>query len=861
MAKVVRLSSSTSLAKALSGGGEDFQVPNEWSKASYGSGWPVQPVSAPQDVKLPRTIDYPMAVNSTLTPRTGWGLMPFAALLEAYENVTEVRIPVNLIWRELTTFIPRLVDKDGGLIMDHPYQWICETPDGETPFSIWLTRFLKSAKVYDAPAVYMDKDAMGAVKGLHYIDGSTMFIIVDQFGNVPKPENIEDYIRREAGQEMAQKYFNAPVVAPDKTISNAITNLREFVDRYQTYQRSGRTAPSKIPAYAQVIKGTPFSWWSSDQVWYMPQSRRMNSPYGESFIEQAWSWIMILVNITAFELGHYKTGNMPEGFITLPSAQYSSPDKILIAELMYNQRMSSNPATERMRLRMFPDGTKYLPTKKPDFPKDLYKQGWANILHAIGIPPSEFGEIPGMGIGGKGFKEGTASDLDRNTLDPHRNFIKSMFNAALKASGVTDVTFDLAYPDNEINPDKKRARVYEGMAHGTLSLNDALGELSLTPVGDIKDPSNVANKHLIVAGSSVYVIEDLVVTGGVATPSFAPAIDPGYHLPKEYAQKPKSAEEIAGAGNVQHSPADIDTVKKLIKAAVETGQFNPQFMSIPGSSSRTFTKTTAKSSTVIAAVVSGELDKHCGVCPEDEDYFGSTITREANFTFPNTNHVNSMEIVAMQPEGLPAKAALWKPEGGENTSMQDMVGGPMYLREEAAYLLDRSLNLMLVPVSFVSDVDDEMGAAIYYTGYMGPPMNPEDYAPDWLEKAAVLDFVSTQMDRGYKHNYGTHPDDPTRMILYDNGMSFPEDLDCQVNSPFCDSMVNKPLSDSMMSALALCLKDSTAWHDIQSLVGLVAVTKAQTNIQTLLDDNCIPPYITDDPYRAAGDDSYFAAGN
>jgi len=154
MAKIHRLGSGARLNKIISGGGDNFGIPDAWSRTMYGSGWPIRPVSAPEDTAIPRSIDYPVSVNATLVPRTSYGLMPFPSLLEAYENITECKIPVSLIYRELTSFIPRLVDKDGNEINDHPYAWMTRKPDGRTPFSVWMTRFIKNSKVYDAAALY-----------------------------------------------------------------------------------------------------------------------------------------------------------------------------------------------------------------------------------------------------------------------------------------------------------------------------------------------------------------------------------------------------------------------------------------------------------------------------------------------------------------------------------------------------------------------------------------------------------------------------------------------------------------------------------------------------------------------------------
>jgi 2'-5' RNA ligase len=1127
------------LAKIASGGGADFTVPGAWAQTAYGSGWPVQPVSAPQDVQLPRTVDYPISVNATLTPRTGYGLMPFSALLEAYENVTECKMPVSLIHRELTSFKPHLIDEDGNEVNDHDYQWMCEFPDRKTPFGVWLTRFLKSSKVYDAPAVYLQGEP-GKTEALHYIDGSTLFIIVDQYGNVPEPERVDEYAARIAAEEATGS--SSPTISGT---TPAYTDLDSFIRAYSSREKARQSVPDKMPAYAQIIKGTPFSWWSADQIRYMPQSRRMNSPYGESFIEQAWSWIMIVVNLTAFELGHYKTGNMPEGFITVPRDLFSNTDQVMAAELMYNARMSSNPATERMRVRVFPDGTKYFPTKKPDFPERLYRQAWNNILHTIGIPPSEFGEIPGGGLGGKGFKEGAATDLGRNTLNPHRDFVSGLFNGVLQRDGVQDVKFELAYPMDEIDPDKQKMSVYEGMARGTLSLNDALGQLNLQPVGDPDDKNNIANKHLIVAGAAIYVVEDMQTQNGMAVPTYTGK--PGGNT----GGTPVGPETAAEQQGATHSPEDLKTLQSLIRHMQESGTLDGKTISVPSGKKfvkeappvtiaipevffdftpgppdhtpidprpimtgiderrhnetpiipvspgdnarpigvshmaewirramaqerkahpdwtydqltaliqenirqkydyygyrdlaevagrddpmlypgiafgplpdlskadathtdgamvavmipleaakklRTITEglglpdtanlelpenmhvtlaflpdaagardrfdamvrrlnelakgtpelrgkiqgygvfngkdgtkvlfalldepqlpflrtnvcnalhdcgvsygkdygfvphitmayfpesfelpagfavpdipaeigeITVAFGTELTAIPLGKsvskviqadgLQKHCGVCPEDDDYFGAPISREVLLDFPNGNHANGVELVAMCPEGLPAKAALWKPEGGEKTALQDWIGGVMYPREEAAYLLDRSLGFMLVPVAYVAEANDEIGAAVYYTPGAGPGGPMEQYAPEWVERAAVLDYISNQHDRHYpNHNYLTHPDDPTRPVLIDNGLSFPVDPQGGCDSPFCQAWLGKPLSNEVLTAIRLCLGDASTWKDILALVGPEAVQKARACAQFLLEQKMLIAAETSVDTRGSG---------
>ncbi len=1101
--------SSQLLSKVVSGGGSDFSIPSPWLQAPYGPGSPVQTIAGQYGAEIPRTIDYPIGVNTTLTPRTGYGLMPFAQIYSAYAYVTECKLPVWLITREMTSFVPHLVDSDGNEIDDHPYKWMAISPDRKTPFAVWLTRLLKSSLIYDAPAVYLKEDK-GKIDELHYIDGSTLFVIVDQFGNTPLPEPIDQYVSR-----LSSTSTSTPTSSiPSESGTSGPTTLPEFTRRYLSSVRDGKAVPDKVPAYTQIIKGTPFSWWSSDQVWYMPQQRAIDSPYGESFIEAAWAWINIIANITSFELAHYRTGNMPEGFITVPPDWTGGDDvdKLMTLEKAFNDRMIAGGATERNRLRLFPDGTRYQQTKRGDnFPDLLYKQAGFNVLHSIGVPPSEMGDVPGGGLGGKGFKEGAAADLSRNTLNPKRAFINGLFNFVLQRDVVDDAEFALDYPTEEIDADKLKTSVYEGMAHGTFSLNDALGQLNYDPVGDPDDPNNAANKHMIIAGTAIYVIEDMQTQNGMAVPTFTgkPAGQTG--------GAPVGPETVAEQDGAEHSPEDMKTLKALIQNIRDKGTLTNKTYSVPsskpsgGKSAETVKKAAAdplyeqmkqsfidtairiddqlkkssdtgvrfsqpsveytayatetnqhcslcahfipetagdvphctlvegaispngwcklfekalsspsdRNSTSMAkadathsdgamiavmiptaaanqlrriaeglklpsaarlelpesmhvtlaflpdanaaqaqrspildslvslsvgvkplqgkiqgfGVFNGQdgmkvlfalldepqlpflrtavckalddigvpygrdygfvphitmayfpenfnlpsgfevpdipvaigaityavgddytsipfgtvtkLAKHCGVCPEDDDYLGAPISREMTFNFPEAHHANDIEIVAAVPDGLPPKPMLFKPEGGEIPELQEFIGGPQYVREEAAYLLDRALNFFLVPVAYVTDSYGEAGTVIAYSPGAQPGKPFADYDPGWIEKAAVLDFISCQQDRGsVGHNTLTHPDEPDRPLIIDNGLSFPVRTDLECNSGFINAFAGQPLSGPTLAALVVCKGDAASWTDIAGLVGAPAAQNARARVATLLANKVIMPAVS-----------------
>ena len=242
-----------------------------------------------------------------------------------------------------------------------------------------------------------------------------------------------------------------------------------------------------------------------------------------------------------------------------------------------------------------------------------------------------------------------------------------------------------------------------------------------------------------------------------------------------------------------------------------------------------------------------EYFKHCGVCDEDSAYFGAPIAREVHFEFPEGHHVNEVDVIALIPNGLPSVPALWKPEGNENMGIVERIGGAQYVREEAAWLLDQCLGFHMVPLAYVAESNGEQGVAIWFTAGDTNTGEMDQYAPEWIERAAILDYIMSQQDRGSHHNFLSHPDDPKRIVLIDNGYSFPVDKDMYCASIFCEQVVNKPLSEESLQAIKMCLGDVNMWRDIQDVLtdggtpenAKAAADKARTCVQRLLDDKMI----------------------
>ena len=276
----------------VSTGAGNYLSPSEDITTLYGPGYPIAPVARPEDNDAPRSIDYPVGINYTLQPRIGYGLMPAAALDATYNSVTEVSNPVNMVLRVMSGFTKQLKDKNGKRVKDgHPYQWSIEEPDPlhHIPFNVWMSWFKKSSKKYAAPAFHYHR-TNGKIDALEYIDGSTLFLITNSHGYLPEPDEFDPEV---------MKVIQVASQGNDWRNLDISKLTKQWLDKVEKWQKQGKALPVTTPAFVQVIKGTPFSFWDKNQIYFMPEPPSMitNSPYGETYIERAWTPINVIALI------------------------------------------------------------------------------------------------------------------------------------------------------------------------------------------------------------------------------------------------------------------------------------------------------------------------------------------------------------------------------------------------------------------------------------------------------------------------------------------------------------------------------------------------------------------------------------
>lgn len=122
-------------------------------------------------------------------------------------------------------------------------------------------------------------------------------------------------------------------------------------------------------------------------------------------------------------------------------------------------------------------------------------------------------------------------------------------------------------------------------------------------------------------------------------------------------------------------------------------------------------------------------------------------------------------------DGDPVEA-VFKPYKGERHDLKEAVPDNFYVREAAAYELDKMLGIDLVPPTIIMDIDGDVGSAQYFVKARDGALTSwrSEVPVNQLTKAALLDYLIFNLDR---HENNLMVDADNNLILIDNGLGFP----------------------------------------------------------------------------------------
>ena len=286
-----------------------------------------------------RQFDYNTGYNINYIPRgRNAGRASFAELRNLSINCELARIVIEtrkdqvcaLHWQiKPSEDNPTAPDPDNDPIIKELTQFF-ESPDKEHDWDDWLRVILEELFVTDAVSLYKFPTKGGGLYALEYLDGTTIFPLIDEAGRRPKFPN---------------------------------------------------------PAYQQILKGTPKINYTTAELLYKPRNLRVYSTYGYSPLEQIIISCRMDIERAKLQLAYFTEGSTPDIFMTMDTQ--IPIEAVRGWERNFNEMMSGN-AAERRRVPFMPAGTKAEMLKQPPL-KDEFDEWIARkVCFAFSIPPNAF---------------------------------------------------------------------------------------------------------------------------------------------------------------------------------------------------------------------------------------------------------------------------------------------------------------------------------------------------------------------------------------------------------------------------------------------------------------------------------------
>ncbi len=331
-------------AGALDTAMQTNQAPQPTPATMYapGSPLPVSPGLVPPSG--PRQFEYPIGYNVTPQPRTT-ELTSFAqlrALAFAYEGIRlceQVYFDILSGLELKVGFKPNTIP-DGESEQDPKWRAIAapaeaffQRPDGVTPLNVWLTAGMRDVLEVGCSYLYRRRDRAGRVMALDFVDAATLKPLLDERGRMPLPP---------------------------------------------------------YPAFEQYLYGVAAYYLRADEVEWIRETARTDSPYPVSRVEYVITRVNQALRKQLLDLARYTDGSVPEG-IFAPSGNLAlTPEQIEEAERVWNGMLAGNDAM-KVRVKFAPWAGTFTATRDMA-PQTEFDQFLLNVtVAAFGLTMDELG--------------------------------------------------------------------------------------------------------------------------------------------------------------------------------------------------------------------------------------------------------------------------------------------------------------------------------------------------------------------------------------------------------------------------------------------------------------------------------------
>jgi hypothetical protein len=389
----------------------------------FGPGKTMLPTAPPEVAG--RQWDFEYSRNLLITPRA-YERVSFQMLRALADGYDLMRLVIETrkdqVARMGWTIKPR--EKKGSTTLVKPITKFFEKPDGVHSWADWIRALLEDLFVIDAPTLYCQRDKLGRLLALNYMDGARILPVLDDWGRTPQP-----------------------------------------------YMQDGK----KIypVAYQQNLKGLPAVDYSVRDMIYRPRNGRTNKAYGFSPVEQVITTINIGLQRQVSTLAYYTEGSSPEAMIGCPDTW--TPQMISAYQREWDNRLAGE--VERRRRVTFTPGelAKNYVAIKPNLLKDEFDDWLARVIcFAFSTSPQPF--IKQMN---RASAETQKEISQEEGLEPVLDWIKALIDDVIANEfGAPDLEFGWA-EDQEIDQAALSIIIQGNVAKGLMTINDGRGMLGL----------------------------------------------------------------------------------------------------------------------------------------------------------------------------------------------------------------------------------------------------------------------------------------------------------------------------------------------------------------------------------------------
>lgn len=439
-----------------------------------------QAPNAPPEV-AGRAFNYMPGFNLNFTPRTSEKIT-FATMRQLADGYDLMRLVIETRKDQISRYrwkIRAKVDDNPSTIdVTTPDQQaridvltrFFERPDGVNRWRPWLRSLLEDKFVIDAVTLYKRRNRGGQLIGLEQIDGSTMKVIIDDWGRTPQP-----YL------------LNNQVFWP--------------------------------PAYQQVIAGIPAINYTVRDIVYAPYNRRVQKAYGYSEVEQVMTTVQIAMNRQKFQMSYYTEGNVPEALIGTPDGW--TPEQIIAFQNAWDAMFTGNLA-QRRHAKFVPGGVAktFVPTKEPDLKNPMDEWLARIVCFAFSISPqglvAMMNRATAQVAGDQAQEEGT---------EPLKEYVKELVDDVLEsefASGDLEFAWDDSVSVDEATQIKNVLDKKDG---GVITVNRArelLGEEKSNDPGADVLMVKTATGSVPIGANTVEGKQEAIAAGIVPDPTIVP---------------------------------------------------------------------------------------------------------------------------------------------------------------------------------------------------------------------------------------------------------------------------------------------------------------------------------------------------